>query len=73
MSGAVWERPTRIPARRPMGQPHGWGPRGVRAAFYRRFGRPPHWDRGRYVYSVPELLAVADLLEAEAAAWGAGR
>jgi hypothetical protein len=75
MGGPVWERLARIPARRPMGLPHGWGPRGVRAAYVRRFGKPPHWDsrRRRYVYSRDELLAVADLLEAETAAWGAGR
>lgn len=73
MNGVVWERLTRIPPRREMEQAHGWGPHGVRAAYVRCFGRPPHWDRGRYVYSPAELLAVADLLEAEAAAWGAGR
>lgn len=73
MNGVVWERLVRIPPRRAMGLAHGWGPRAVCAAYIRRFGRPPHWDRRRYVYSPAELLAVADLLEAEAAAWGAGR
>lgn len=73
MNGVVWERLTRIPPRRRGGLPYGWGPHAVRAAYVRCFGRPPHWDRGRWVYSVRELLAVADLLEQEAAAWGAGR
>lgn len=72
MNGLVWERLARIPRRRG-GLPYGWGPHAVRAAYVRCFGRPPHWDRRRYVYSQRELLAVADLLEAEAAAWGAGR
>lgn len=72
MNGVVWERLTRIPRRRG-GLPYGWGPQAVRAAYVRCFGRPPHWDRRRYVYSPAELLAVAELLEAEAAAWEAGR
>lgn len=73
MNGVVWERLVRIPPRRAMGMAHGWGPRATRAAYIRCFGRPPHCDRGRYVYSPAELLAVADLLEAEAAAWEVAR
>ncbi len=66
----VWERLVRIPrsprARRWFGQPHGWGPVGVSAAYRRRFGSsPPKNHRGHFVYSRAEIEAVAALLEAE--------
>jgi len=62
MNGSIWERLVRFPRRRLddglYGHPHGWGPRGVSAAYRRRFGAsPPKNHRGHYVYSRTEIEA----------------
>jgi len=69
---SVWARlvqirPIRLEGGLYVGGPHGWGPHGFAAAYRRRFGANPPWNRRRiYVYSRAEIEAVAALLEAEA-------